>query len=119
MCRFRWVWGRPQQPAGNGVATVGAREQQTPASRRPSDEVPPPGAGIAGGTSAGGPPGDAGMQVRAQRDPPLPMERASSSSGPEGHALSTTPLNFPGMHAVRRSGDLASTLDDAPQPHAD
>ena len=54
-----------------------------------------------------------------QRDPPLPMERASSSSGPGGTALSTTPLNFPGMHAVRRSGDLASALDDAPQLRAD
>ena len=40
------------------------------------------------------------------------MERASSSNS--GHMLSTTPMNFPGMHAVRRSSDLASTLDEAP-----
>ena len=127
VCRFRWVWGRPQHPAGDGDAAAGAEERQPPASRSTGNGVPLSGADTAGGTtargtSAGGPPGDArdaGMQARAQRDPPLPMERASSSSGPAGPALSTTPLNFPGMHAVRRSGDLSSTLDEAPEPHAD
>ena len=60
-----------------------------------------------------------GRTAEGQRDRPLPMERASSSSGPGGPLLSTTPLNFPGMHAVRRSGDLARTLNEAPQPHAE
>ncbi len=62
-------------------------------------------AAAARGPSAGG-------LLGAQRVPPVPMERASSSNS--GHMLSTTPMNFPGMHAVRRSSDLASTLDEAP-----
>ena len=126
VCRFRWVWGRPQQPADGGDATTGTGEQQGPVSRSPAGEVPPAGGGAAWGTRAGDLAGEAqgagmpiGRSAGGQRDPPLPMERASSSSGPGGPLLSTTPLNFPGMHAVRRSSDLASTLDEAPQPRAD
>ena len=115
VCRIRWVWGRPQQATGNADATTGTGDQEVPASRSLGDEGLP----AAGATLAGGPPGDAGGLPGGQRDLPLPMERASSSSGPGGTALSTTPLNFPGMHAVRRSGDLASTLDDAPQSRSD
>ena len=118
MCRFRWVWGRPQPSAGSGDAATGTGERDAPPERDLGEGGPP----AIEGTPAGGPLGDlrdAGGLLGGQRDLPLPMERASSSSRPGGPALSTTPLNFPGMHAVRRSGDLASTLDDAPQPHAD
>ena len=50
--------------------------------------------------------GPSGGLLGGPGDTAVPMERASSSSGPA--LLATTPVNFPGMHAVRRSHDGGS-----------
>lgn len=94
--RWRWVWGRPQQQAEQ------AQESEGPPAEDASGD-----GGAAGGRALGGPQG-------GRQEAPVAMERASSSSG--GPLLATTPVNFPGMHAVRRShdGTLVGTLNEGP-----
>ena len=108
--RWRWVWGRPQQQqaAAGGAAAAGSVEEGADAAGAPGEQS----AAAAGG--AGGEPAQGPLLRGAQREAPVAMERASSSSG--APLLSTTPVNFPGMHAVRRSSDLSSTLDEASEP---
>ena len=85
------MWGRPQQQATSREAVGGPEVLSEGAS--PAQE------GATGTASQGGAP-------RRGGDTAVPMERASSSSGPA--LLATTPVNFPGMHAVRRSHDGGS-----------
>lgn len=94
------MWGRPQQQAA-GREAVGGPEA-------PSEGTGPAQEGATGTASQGGAAalgGPAGAPRRGG-DAAVPMERASSSSGPA--LLATTPVNFPGMHAVRRSHDGGS-----------
>ena len=98
--RWRWVWGRPQQQAASSEAPGGPEV--------PSEGASPAQDDAAGTVSRGGAPALGGPAGPPQRrgDAAVPMERASSSSGPA--LLATTPVNFPGMHAVRRSHDGSS-----------
>jgi hypothetical protein len=103
------VWGRPrQQQAAAGVAAAaGSAEERADAAGAPGEQL------AAAASSAGGEPAQGALLRGGQREAPVAMERASSSSGVP---LSMTPVNFPGMHAVRRSSDLSSTLDEASEP---
>ena len=94
------MWGRPQQQAASREA-VGGPEALSE-GQSPTQE------GAAGTASQGGAPAFGGPAGAARRggDAAVPMERASSSSG--SALLATTPVNFPGMHAVRRSHDGGS-----------
>jgi hypothetical protein len=80
--RWRWTWSRPHAiPSGEGATNGGGGNAA---------------AGVQGGAAGGG--AAAGAT----------LERAGSSregGGAGEPGLATTPTNFPGMHAVRRSGD--------------
>ena len=94
------MWGRPQQQAASREAVGGPEALNE--GQSPTQE------GAAGTASQGGAPALGGPAGAARRggDVAVPMGRASSSSGPA--LLATTPVNFPGMHAVRRSHDGGS-----------